>query len=279
MLGENVSGVSDWFRYKSAFAGCDVFAIRSCLEVDPDWLNLLGVLHRRPVFPVGLLPPPMQSSGGDNKDEAWPLISDWLNKHDKGSVVYIALGSEARQSQDEFTKLALGLELSGLPFFWALRKPPRPGESGDSVGLPDGFEERIKGRGIIWTSWAPQLRILAHDSIGGFLTHCGCSSIIEDLQFGRALIMLPLWGDQGLNARAFEEKEVGIEVPRDERDGSFTRKSIAETLRLVMVEEEGKKYRDKAKEMKKIFGDRERQRQYVDGFIGYLQQHKTTRTG
>lgn len=46
--------------------------------------------------------------------------------------------------------------------------------------------------------------------------------------------MLLLWGDQGLNAKVFAEKEVGIGVPRDEKDGSFTRKSIAESLKLVI---------------------------------------------
>ncbi|KAK9285240.1 hypothetical protein L1049_024429 [Liquidambar formosana] len=273
----NVSGVSDMFRFKSAVTGCDVFSLRSCLEVEPEWLNLLGEIQSKPVFPVGLLPLTVQDSG-DEKDETWRRISEWLNKHDKGSVVYVGLGSEVRPTQDEFTELALGLELSGLPFFWALRKPPHSDEY-DPVELPGGFKDRTKGRGIVWTSWAPQLRILAHDSVGGFLTHCGWSSIIEALQFGRALIMLPLWGDQGLNARVFEEKEVGIGVPRDEEDGSFTRKSIAESLKLVMVDEEGKIYRDKAKEMKKIFGDKERQSQYIDDFVECLKKHRPNRKG
>ena len=94
-------------------------------------------------------------------------MSGWTNK--KGSVVYVALGSEVRPSQEDLNELALGLELSGLPFFWALRKRSILGDS-DSTELPDGFEDRIKGRGVVYTSWVPQLKILAHDSVGGFLT-------------------------------------------------------------------------------------------------------------
>lgn len=55
--------------------------------------------------------------------------------------------------------------------------------------------QRIKGRGIVRTSWAPQLRIFAQDSIGGFLTYCGQSSLIEGLNSGRALDMLPCKSD------------------------------------------------------------------------------------
>jgi len=63
-------------------------------------------------------------------------------------------------------------------------------------------------------------------------------------------------------------------IPRNEQDGSFTRDSVAESVRLVIVEEEGKKYREKAKEMKGLFGDREAQDRYVDSFLGYLETHR-----
>ncbi|KAJ6287626.1 hypothetical protein OIU76_001134 [Salix suchowensis] len=82
-------------------------------------------------------------------------------------------------------------------------------------------------------------RIMAHESVGFFLTHCGYSSVIEALSFGLALIMLPYATDQGLIARVFEEKKVGIGVPRDEEDGSFTRNSVAESLWLVNDDKEG----------------------------------------
>jgi hypothetical protein len=63
-------------------------------------------------------------------------------------------------------------------------------------------------------------------------------------------------------------------IQRNERDGSFTRDSVAESLRLVIVEEEGKAYRDKAKEMKGLFGDSDTQDRYVDSFLGYLKTHR-----
>ncbi|KAF2302561.1 hypothetical protein GH714_037765 [Hevea brasiliensis] len=218
------------------------------------------------VFRLGLLPP-ADFDGSRDQDDVWLTIKECLDKQNKGSVVYIAFGSESELSQPELHELALGLELSGLPFFWALRKRD------NSVKLPDGFEERVKGRGIVWTSWVPQLRIMGHESVGGFLTHCGYASIIEALYFELPLIMLPISLDQGLIARIFGEKKVGIEVTKDE-DGSFRREWVAESLRFVMVEKEGKPYRDGAKEMKKLIADKDVHDRYVDHFIEFMQNHR-----
>ncbi|XP_031249198.1 putative UDP-rhamnose:rhamnosyltransferase 1 [Pistacia vera] len=139
------------------------------------------------------------------------------------------------------------------------------------VELPDGFEERVEGRGVVWTSWAPQLKILSHESVGAFLTHCGLNSIIEALHYGRPLVLLHFVMDHGLVSRVFAEKKAGIEIERNEEDGVYTRKSVAETLRMVIVEEEGRVYRDKAKEMRIIIADKQLQNQYADNFVEFLQ--------
>lgn len=272
---ENASGVSDMFRIMTVMSGTQAFAVKTCMEVEGEWVKLLGELHNMPVIPVGLLPPSAQERV-ENEDSTWDTIVEWLNKQEKESVVYIALGSEIQPSQEDFTELALGLEQSGLSFFWALRKRS---VAGDSVELPEGYEERTKDRGIVWTGWAPQLKILAHESVGGFLTHCGWSSVTEAFQFGRALVMLPFLGDQGLIARFLEEKQTGIEVPRNEQDGSFIRDSVAETLRLVMKDEKGKIYRYRAKEMTKIFGNRDIQYRCIDKFVEFLEHRSNVSIG
>ena len=48
---------------------------------------------------------------------------------------------------------------------------------------------------------------------------------------------------------------------------------MAKSLRLVMVEEVDKIYRDKAKEMKGMFGDRTSQDRYLNSFLDYLISH------
>ncbi|CAI9111427.1 OLC1v1011648C1 [Oldenlandia corymbosa var. corymbosa] len=267
--------VSDIFRMGSSIQGCDIVAVRSCWEFEPEWLKLLEQdLYRKPVIPVGQLPTveEEEEAADESKNTVWRGYKEWLDKQGKGSVVYVAFGSEAKPSQSELTEIALGLEQSGLPFFWAL-KLKRGDWDTETIGLPEGFVERTKDRGVICTSWAPQLKILSHDSVGGFLTHSGWSSVVESIQFQRPLIMLTFLADQGLNARLLEEKKIGYPIPRDESDGSFTRDSVADSLRMVILQEEGKIYRDKVKEMNGIFCDGGRQDFYVENLLAFLQSY------
>ncbi|MED6195092.1 hypothetical protein PIB30_034832 [Stylosanthes scabra] len=265
---QNESGVTDAFRIKEIVTGAAAIAIRSCTEVEGQSLKLLESVCKKPVIPVGLLPPsPPQSNDDDNngKDENWPTILKWLDEQEERSVIYVAFGSEVKLSDEEFIEIVMGLELSNCPYFWALKMQNSPN---------DDIESNNK-RGIIWNNWAPQLKILAHKSIGGFLTHCGWSSIIESLQFGCPLILLPFQGEQELNAMVVKGIKVGVKVERNEDDGKFTRYSIAKGLRTMMLEEEGKSCRSIAEEKKsKIFGNKELHEKYIDEFVHFMEIHK-----
>ncbi|KAJ6326160.1 hypothetical protein OIU78_013289 [Salix suchowensis] len=188
---EDETGPSDSIRFGFAAGESDVVIIRSSPEFEPEWFNLLS-------------------------DQLWGSIKEWLDKQKTNSVVYVALGTEASLSAEELKELALGLENSTLPFFWVLSKIPGSTKNALDM-LPDGFQERVKNRGIVHGGWAPQVKILSHDSVGGFMTHCGWNSIIEGLSFGRVLILLPVLNEQGLNSRLLHGKKLGLEIPRGGR--------------------------------------------------------------
>uniref|UniRef100_M1BBL0 Anthocyanidine rhamnosyl-transferase n=1 Tax=Solanum tuberosum TaxID=4113 RepID=M1BBL0_SOLTU len=271
MKGEE-ENVSDIIRYYKSVENCDFLLVRSCSEFEPEWLKVVGDIHRKLVFPVGQLPTTPYEDDS-TKIDAWREIKLWLDEQEKGKVIYVAFGSEAKPSQNELTELSLGLELSGLPFFWVLRT--KRGESDDElIQLPEGFKDRTKGRGIVCTSWVPQLKILSHHSVGGFLTHSGWSSVVEAIQFEKPLVLLTFLADQGINARLLEEKKMAYSIPRDDRDGSFTRDSVAESLNLVLIEKKGEIYRKKIKEAKNLFCDERRQNDYVESLLNYLQNYK-----
>ena len=53
---EDESLMTDIFRFDVACRECDVIAIRSSYEFEPEWLKLLETIHNKPVIPVGKLP-------------------------------------------------------------------------------------------------------------------------------------------------------------------------------------------------------------------------------
>ncbi|MCL7032420.1 hypothetical protein MKW94_004920 [Papaver nudicaule] len=270
---DKYKAVPDTRRFGVVIRDSDLVAVRSSSEFESEWLNLLNQLYKKPVIPLGFLPPLVEHQHQEEDEKNWPEIKDWLDKQRGNSVVYVALGTEAALSQEQVNELAIGLESTGLPFFWVLRKPPT-GSASCSELLPFGFEDRTRGRGVVYMKWVPQVKILEHPSVGGFLTHCGYNSVIEGLAFGRVLILLPMLNDQGLIARLLAGKQVGIEIPRNELDGSFSSKSVAESVRVAMVEEEGNVFRNKAKEMTETLGNRKLNDAYVNGFVRYLEQHR-----
>ncbi|CAH9106222.1 unnamed protein product [Cuscuta europaea] len=268
----NVSAKTDMDRLIAVKTGSDLLISRHNNNFEPKWLNVLKTTNRgRPVLPTGLMLPTVHLTDDLDKNEAWFSIKQWLDGHKKCSVVYVALGSEVVVGPGQISELARGLEKSGVPFFWTLRTP-RGNHS--SLGLPDGFEDRVKKRGVVWKSWAPQKGILNHVSIGGFLTHCGWSSVVEGITLGHPLIMLPFLFDQGITARVMEDYQVGIEVPRDEEDGTFTSNSVAHSVRFVMLEsEEGKKVRENARRISLIFGDTKSNDKCIEDLVDFMAKH------
>lgn len=260
------SGVTEAFRFAASIQECGFVAVRSCVEFEAEWLDLLGKLLSKPIVTVGMLPP---ARGARAPEEAGhggsSAFFKWLDEQEPSSVVYAAFGSEAKLTSKQVQAIALGLELSRLPYLWALRAPG---------AIPEGIREGARGRGFVCAGWVPQSRVLAHPSVRGFLTHGGWNSIVEGLSLGRAMVVLPLVFDQGLNARNLVERKLAVEVPRDDDDGSFTGEGIADSLRLVMVEAQGEVFRTGARECVDIFGNEDIQDRCLDDFVRYLSENR-----
>lgn len=270
----NASGFSDMERVWHIFERCRLTIYRSCHELEPRMFALHAELYRKPAIPAGILLP------GDRDEEhrqsspgvARPQVLRWLDSQPPKSVIYVALGSEAPLTLQNIHEIALGLELAGVRFLWALRKPADT-ENDDEL-LPSGFEERTQARGAVCTGWVPQMEALAHGATVAFLTHCGWGSTIESFAFGLPLVMLPFIIDTPMIARAMAARGIGVEVARDESDGSFNRDGIAAAVRSVMVEEQGKAFATNARKLKELVADKGSQEQYIDELVDHLRRYK-----
>ncbi|KAJ4813778.1 Glycosyltransferase [Rhynchospora pubera] len=126
----------------------------------------------------------------------------WLDKPNQ-SVVFVCFGSWCHFSVEQLHELALGLEESGKNFLWIMRDGKESSESEEWT--PEGWEERVKSRGLVIRGWAPQVAILRHVAVGAFLTHCGWNSILEAVSAGVPMLTWPLVFEQFINERFIVE--------------------------------------------------------------------------
>ncbi|KAI3830185.1 hypothetical protein L1987_04319 [Smallanthus sonchifolius] len=128
---------------------------------------------------------------------------DWLDKQASNNVIFVSFGTTTSLSQEQIIEIATGLEKSDQKFVWVVRDADKGDVFSDDiipVQLPEGYEERVKDQGLVVRDWAPQLDILAHPSVGGFMSHCGWNSCIESMSMGVPIAAWPMHSDQPNNA-------------------------------------------------------------------------------
>ncbi|KAG5238330.1 UDP-glycosyltransferase 71D [Salix suchowensis] len=215
--------------------------VNTFAELEPFVLRSFSDDHRiPPVYPVGpLLQLKGQSHPDLNQDQV-DRIMKWLDEQPQSSVVFLCFGSYGSFSLPQVKEIALGIEQSGFRFLWSIRFPLSTSSPfmNPEDALPEGFLERTEGRGIM-CGWAPQVEVLAHRAVGGFVSHCGWNSILESLWYG-----------QQLNAfRMVKELGLSVELKLDYRQGGdlVSADEIAKSVTCAM--ESDSEVRKKVKEM------------------------------
>ncbi|KAJ0260957.1 Glycosyltransferase [Hirschfeldia incana] len=140
----------------------------------------------------------------------------WLDRkrEEKCPVLYVAFGTQTEISKEQLKEIALGLEDSKVNFLWVTRMDVEEltGES--------GFEKSVTGHGIIVRDWVDQWEILSHESVKGFLSHCGWNSAQESICAGVPMLAWPMMAEQPLNAKlVVEELKVGVRIETEDGSG------------------------------------------------------------
>uniref|UniRef100_A0A8I6Z8R1 Glycosyltransferase n=1 Tax=Hordeum vulgare subsp. vulgare TaxID=112509 RepID=A0A8I6Z8R1_HORVV len=117
--------------------------------------------------------------------------------------------------------------------------------------LPEGFVERTNGRGLLVPLWAPQVEILNHAAVGGFVSHCGWNSTLESVAAGVPMVAWPLYAEQRMNAVMLSSERVCMALwerppPRDKDGEVVHREEVAALARELMEGEKGAAARKKA---------------------------------
>ncbi|KAL6515145.1 hypothetical protein OROHE_018777 [Orobanche hederae] len=155
--------------------------------------------------------------------------------------------------------IAIGLERNGKRFLWAVRTPPSKDKSGQFLPppepdmeaiLPKGFLERTKDRGFVVKSWAPQVEVLNHGSVGGFVTHCGWNSVLEAVCAGVPMVAWRLYAEQRLN-RLYLVEGLEMALPLKEGVGRFVAaEEVEKRVGGMMDGEKGRVIRERIQGMK-----------------------------
>ncbi|XP_057550578.1 anthocyanidin 3-O-glucosyltransferase 2-like [Amaranthus tricolor] len=219
LLFEKGSGWSKFFNDLSRrFRETDGILINTLMELEQNIIeDLQSTKNIPPIYPVG----PILALEEDLR-KGRDSIMEWLDVQPSSSVVFLCFGSMGSFDADQVKEIANGLEHSGHRFLWSLRKPvnensyvvPSEDETFE-VALPQGFLDRIGNRGKI-IGWAPQVQILSHPAIGGFVSHCGWNSILESMWFGVPIATWPMYSEQSLNAfELVKEFNLAVEIKMD----------------------------------------------------------------
>ncbi|KAK4342404.1 hypothetical protein RND71_038220 [Anisodus tanguticus] len=170
----------------------------------------------------------------------------WLDEQPNSSVVFLCFGSMGSFEEDQVKEIANALESSGYRFLWSLRQPPPKDklqlssefENLEEV-LPEGFLQRSKGIGKV-IGWAPQVDILSHPAVGGFVSHCGWNSTLESVHSGVSMEIWPLYAEQQSNAfqlEIFNNRNPPVLVKAEEIGNGIKQLMVSENKITAKVRE------------------------------------------
>ncbi|KAB1204925.1 Anthocyanidin 5,3-O-glucosyltransferase [Morella rubra] len=201
-----------------------------------------------PIFCIG----PLTSDSNQHGNDQHECLNYWLDSQPRQSVVFLCFGSVGSFSEKQLKEMAIGLENSGKRFLWVVRNPPPEIDVEPKLDelLPEGFLERTKDRGFVVKQWAPQVEVLRHDSVGGFVSHCGWNSVLEAVREGVPMVAWPLYAEQPVNKEVLvKELKLALEVNVSE-DGCVTAAELEKRVSELMDSSAGKDVRERISAMR-----------------------------
>ncbi|CAL8138516.1 unnamed protein product [Prunus armeniaca] len=241
-------GATDFIDFAARFRQTKGILINTFRELEPHAFRSLSDGKFPPVYPVGPLLNMKTDDGHVGSDQSIQKsdILEWLDDQPPSSVVFLCFGSMGSFDEAQVKEIACALEQSRHRFLWSLRQPEpegkmvMPSDYADvKLVLPEGFLDRTAGIGKI-IGWSPQLAILAHPAVGGFVSHCGWNSTLESLWCGVPIATWPLYAEQQLNAFGLvKELGLGVEIKMDYKQDSevVSSEEIERGIRQVMLKD------------------------------------------
>lgn len=172
------------------------------------------------------------------KDPPSPLpanLQTWLDDATTGAI-YMSMGTNIQSSEMSSSKLdAICKTFATLDekIIWKF-------ENDSLHGLPSN---------VMLSKWLPQSDLLAHPNIKLFISHGGLGGIIEAKYHGVPILGIPFFGDQITNVMTEVERGVALVLSY----ANLTQETFTYSVNEILT---NPKYRDRSKEISKLFRDR-----------------------
>ncbi|KAA8531646.1 hypothetical protein F0562_006637 [Nyssa sinensis] len=235
----------------------------SFYELEADVVQSMSFF--KPVLPVG----PLTSSVAAevNTCNSRDSCLEWLDEKPPSSVVYIAFGSVIVLTQKQMENIAMALKNINRSFLWVMKPSEREYLEKKNDELP--FLEK----GLV-VSWCDQEKVLRHQAVSCFMSHCGWNSTLEAVVAGVPVIAFPEWIDQPTNAKLLVDVfKMGVRM-RPEDDGIVTKEEVERCIFEITdgprASEMKKRAMDLREAAKKAVADGGSSDRNVDHFISEI---------
>ncbi|CAG9834818.1 unnamed protein product [Diabrotica balteata] len=154
----------------------------------------------------------------------------------KHGVVLISFGTNVNMEKfSNNTIESLLRAIQNLPqrFIWKF----------DSLQVPN------KPDNLLVSKWLPQSDILAHPNVVAFVSHSGLISIIESIHHAVPLVVVPIFGDQHMNALRAVQNGIAVKIEFSKLDGE----TLVGGLQKILNDNQ---YQKNVKKISKMFRDR-----------------------
>ncbi|XP_044733443.1 UDP-glycosyltransferase UGT5-like [Chrysoperla carnea] len=214
-LGANIPSVADIAKNTSLFLINTHYTLNKAWAYPPNVIEISGVHLDKP--------------------KALPDdIENFISESPHG-VIYFSLGSMILGSSlSDDVKQAFMDAFKELPqrILWKYEGETLPGK-------PDN---------VMIRKWMPQLDILSHPNVVGFISHSGLLGIIEAFYNGVPIVSIPFFGDQFHNAKTLESHGTAAILDA----WNLKKDSISKALNFILQP----RVLEKAKRQARLFRDR-----------------------
>ncbi|PKI66582.1 hypothetical protein CRG98_013026 [Punica granatum] len=243
LLGDGHKVLHKAIKCISMASKAQFFLSTSFHELEPLAIKALRPIFSSPIYSVGPTIPFSKLKPGVSEEEADDLYLQWLDSQPSRSILYVSLGgSFLSVSSAQLEEIIAGVRDSGARSLWVAR--------GNTSFIRDAIGDRVPN---LVVPWCNQLKVLCHDSVGGFWTHCGWNSTLEAIFSGVPMLTCPIFWDQIHNSKQIvKDWKIGFRVKKKSGSGDvIMREEIAGLVKKLMdpESEEGREVRRRVKEL------------------------------